>query len=161
MIDADPGIWLMTQSRRPSKAIEIGSETVLATTLEEPGGSAGSNFTTAPLPRSVTKTDPIAIRRLFGSGGLGQVSRTLPSLPRSRESVPPPVFATQTSVPSHRIAVGPVPTVVMETRPPVAPPGWLLRDFSTVRWLRRKRSLSTERDRKMAIWSRDTSSLGE
>src|SRR6185369_3751154 len=86
-----------------------------------------------------------------------QVSSSLPSLARTRETVPPERFATQTSAPSQAQRYGLEPTVVRPTAPELC--GVQNRSRAARRLPRLSRA-STDRERNAAIWRRVTLAVG-
>src|SRR5262245_17042196 len=104
-IETDPGgPTLPVQIRPPSKPTpKAWSPSVLATVVTTPAGCDGSIWKSldgAPYP--TTKILPIATTSCSGLAAPVHVSRSLPSLARTREMFPEEVLDTQTSVPSDR-----------------------------------------------------------
>src|SRR5262249_9981475 len=102
------------QTRRPSKAAAVAPlPRLLATVVTPPAGPLGSIWKRRPgVDLPVTRTLPIAISAPPAKPAPVHVSRSLPSLARTRETVFPPKFGTHTSAPSERGTSGPMPTVV-------------------------------------------------
>src|SRR5262249_29400485 len=102
------------QTRSPSKAAAVEPfPRLLATVVTAPAGPVGVTRERRPgndLP--ATRTLPMATSAPPAEPAPVQVSRSLPSLARTRETVLSGRFGTHTSAPSERGTSGPAPTVV-------------------------------------------------
>src|SRR5215471_8520278 len=159
-IDTEGPEKLAVQIRTPSKAIPIESSPRLLATVETaPAGCAARTWFSLPgLVFPVRRTRPMATTNWSAFVAPVQVSSNLPSLPRTRETVPESLLATQMSAPSEATPRGRSPTEVVESRTGF----WILQNISSAaRRLPRSRTRSTVRDKNAAIWRRVTLSDGE
>src|SRR5262249_27880734 len=118
-IETDPEKFAV-QIRDPSKAIPtVPFPRLLATVVTAPAAWRGSIRKSCPeLEFPVTKTRPIATSTPYAANAPVHVSSSLPSLPRTRETVPPPPkFATHRSAPSDSTSLGVLPTAVSPRTP--------------------------------------------
>src|SRR5262249_22308979 len=156
-METDP-LVLAVQIRLPSKARPVVPSPGVATVTAAPAAWLGSIWESFPVPvQPETKTRSIADSAANGNDVPVQVSRSLPSLPRTRETELPVKFGTQTSAPSQAGIWGAAPTVV---KPRTVSFCGVQNLSSAARRLPRFNAPSTVRERKAAIWSRVTLPAG-
>src|SRR5262245_60183301 len=146
--------WFAVQTRTPSKAMPSDwLPRLVATAVTAPAGMAGSMRYSAPgLVEPATRTQPSAATASLAVRAPVQVSRSLPSPARTRETSELPRLGTQRSLPSERTLLGPDPTVVSPRTKLFGVQNWL----SAARRPPRSRTPSTVRERNAAIWRRVT-----
>src|SRR6266545_5962604 len=101
-IETEGPLPLAVQKRFPSKVRSAGvSPRLLARVVTAPAGCAGSiRYSLPGVVPPAMKTLPAAATGARADVAPVQVSSSLPSLPRTRETVPPVRLATQMSAPS-------------------------------------------------------------
>src|SRR5262249_47493201 len=149
----------LVQKRAPSKTVPVGNTpTADETVVTAPAACDGSMEYIVPgLVKPVMTTRPIAIVAQNAWAAPVHVSRSFPSLARTRLTVPGVELGTQTSAPSERGYCGLTPTVVS----PRTVEFCVVQNWSRIaRRLPRLRTPSTVRERNAAIWRRDTLDAG-